>query len=623
MTHPSTGYTAITFAPVQGFIEKSRKLRDLYGSSFIISYLANSICRAAEEAGYRVVSPAITHVTQGTPNQIILEGDVPATVAQTALNQAWARLTTACCQWIQIQVPEWHYCWRRDWSLWTRHAWEFFSATGATVSDARENLNEAKYRRAWTGINWTNESSTLSGTDAIAHPGMSRKFNPKRPAPADQDNDMKQFYTTLSQKIGQVLVQEQLAEHLSDASDGTANLTRLLRELAERYKLEVPETLEQISDLHFDNPDLKDFYACLSNSLGESIITPREQLSIPELVKRLVTLRAIAQPLGIEFPESFQSINRWQDYSANDTNQRRKPWTGWFCGDGDDAGKYFKSLKDRPDEADQTHAFSQTMRAWGETFQTTFRNGRIIYAGGDDFLGVFNRTQSELKAQECLDWFFNFPTHWQRGERKPISASVGFVWTAPGIPQRDVLQHSRAAEKAAKRSGRDRVALRILFNSGTHLEWVCPWRFLPVLQDYCDREGNQNWTHLFNDVAVLDARHAFEGNQAEVAIGLLRVYFKPENSPNNSHWDDNDQQQFYHLMNAPTLDFNQAGWWNRYDGDDPFDQRGTRTLTGILGDRQHYLREGTTELDEPKVIDALNDWIINLAKIGFHLCSNS
>ncbi|MBW4442550.1 MAG: hypothetical protein KME10_15220 [Plectolyngbya sp. WJT66-NPBG17] len=41
-----TIYTAITFAPVQGFIEKSRKLRDLYGSSFILSYLANALCKA-------------------------------------------------------------------------------------------------------------------------------------------------------------------------------------------------------------------------------------------------------------------------------------------------------------------------------------------------------------------------------------------------------------------------------------------------------------------------------------------------------------------------------------------------------------------------------------------------
>ena len=59
MTHD---YTAITFAPVQGYIEKSRKLRDLYGSSFILSYLARELCEEAKRYlgdAEAIVSPAI------------------------------------------------------------------------------------------------------------------------------------------------------------------------------------------------------------------------------------------------------------------------------------------------------------------------------------------------------------------------------------------------------------------------------------------------------------------------------------------------------------------------------------------------------------------------------------
>ena len=68
-------YTIITFAPIQAFIEKSRKLRDLYGSSYILSFLSWIICLAAEKQGYSVVSPALPNVTQGMPNQIVLEGN--------------------------------------------------------------------------------------------------------------------------------------------------------------------------------------------------------------------------------------------------------------------------------------------------------------------------------------------------------------------------------------------------------------------------------------------------------------------------------------------------------------------------------------------------------------------
>ena len=50
----------ITFAPVQGFISNSRKLRDLYGSSLLLSYLAKAILDDAQQrlGPDAVVSPA-------------------------------------------------------------------------------------------------------------------------------------------------------------------------------------------------------------------------------------------------------------------------------------------------------------------------------------------------------------------------------------------------------------------------------------------------------------------------------------------------------------------------------------------------------------------------------------
>ncbi len=105
-------YTAITFAPVQGFIEKSRKLRDLYGSSFILSYLAYALCQTAEKQGYKVISPAIINVVQGTPNQIIIDGDFPRQEAIAVFDRAWNTLTRSCQEWIENQIPQ-DYQWRR------------------------------------------------------------------------------------------------------------------------------------------------------------------------------------------------------------------------------------------------------------------------------------------------------------------------------------------------------------------------------------------------------------------------------------------------------------------------------------------------------------------------------
>ncbi|MEB3121972.1 MAG: hypothetical protein VKL41_12205, partial [Snowella sp.] len=132
--------------------------------------------------------------------------------------------------------------------------------------------------------------------------------------------------------------------------------------------------------------------------------------------------------------------------------------------------------------------------------------------------------------------------------------------------------------KLAKNNGRDRLAIRILFNSGNHLDWHCPWWFLErVLTSYRDRDGQKNWTHFYNDVAVLESRHAFNKNNYEVALSLFDIYFK-------------DKRKI-------VLD----NLWNK---ENP-------KKTGIFGD-QTQIKPG----NENKL---LNEWIINLAKVGFHL----
>ncbi|MDX2098059.1 MAG: type III-B CRISPR-associated protein Cas10/Cmr2 [Leptolyngbyaceae cyanobacterium bins.59] len=541
MTHSTaTVYTAITFAPVQGFIEKSRKLRDLYGSSFILSYLSRALCDTAQDLLHDadnnpepVISPALINLTQGTPNQIIICGNFPENAVRAAFAKAWTDVVEVCREEIEKRLLEFQpYRWQRAWNAWSNHTWELFWAQtheqdyslSDRIGEVRRRLNEQKRSRAWTGINWTGESSTLSGADAIAWYGMADKTDPKHPQ--------------LSQQTAQI----------------------------------------------------REFYQHLSAAFTESIVAPNERLSIPELIKRLITLDAIADRLNlklnerpsVEIPLSFKDINRHRDKP----DERR--WTGWFQGDGDRIGEYLKHSVEtnHKSEAEVLHDFSQAMIDWGGKtlkFRLLEKSGRIIYAGGDDFLGVLYRNAPEpnLSARECLNWLYTFPGIWNVHQQK-ITVSVGFVWTAPGVPQRDVLQHCRETEQAAKQGGRDRIAIRILFNGGNYLQWICPWKFLPMLQDYQDRNHKTgleaNWTHLYQDIAALESRHAF-ANQTEVARALFAVYFGTKHRTDL----DNDAQ----LWNSPGH-------------------------SGILGDRTLY---PTLQMQQR----ALNDWVINLAKVGFHL----
>jgi CRISPR-associated protein Cmr2 len=610
-------YIVVTFAPVQGFIEKSRKLRDLYGSSYILSFLSWVICQAALALQKDcVVSPASPDVTQGMPNQIILKGnftDADGEKIKKAFYKAWGILVNSCLTWIEKEVKGWNYdYWKRDWDLWEKHAWEFFWVSGKSgerITDVRELMNQVKCQRDWTGINWQWESSSLSGTDAIAYPNLGSIGNPSNYNYQHEKTEIRRFYEGLSKQLGESFIKE-------------AKLTFTSEEYEERSK-----------------------------KYGSSFIDPREELSIPELIKRLITHLAIVKKisdglpqLGLDVdskglqdiaedlkPNSFKDLNRLKDEDSDE----EKYWTAWFLGDGDGAAKYFKMLSKLGSEEEKTKTseFSREMREWGKDLKDNQRKylpgkGRMVYAGGDDFLGILYEDNCQISPQLCLQWFYNFKSQiWQKLQPKKITASVGFVWAGPQVPQRDVLQHCHKAEDSAKKTGRDRIAFRILFNSGNHIEWVCPWWLLDkeefakvsitaeknLIESYRDRNQGKNWTNFYQDVATLKSRHAFSDDRIDIALGLIEIYF-------GDVWQK--------------IISDRNNWWNFYDEDE------IQTFTGILGDAKRFKPKYPPQLylfvlkidylasilffcdhlnDDPKVKEAFNNWVINLAKVGFYL----
>ena len=150
------------------------------------------------------------------------------------------------------------------------------------------------------------------------------------------------------------------------------------------------------------------------------------------------------------------------------------------------------------------------------------------------------------------------------------------------------MQHLRETEKIAKSEGRDRLAIRILFNSGNHLDWSCPWGQLEkLLKSYSDRknktEGEGNWTHIYTDVATLEARHAFRDDDSSVAQGLFKTYF-------------------------PKFKIDEDLWNEKIVPDEEYE----RSRGGLLGNKPKL---------EKDQIKRHNEWIIALAKVGFHLFS--
>ncbi|MDJ1182086.1 Cas10/Cmr2 second palm domain-containing protein [Roseofilum casamattae] len=447
----------------------------------------------------------------------MVEGKFDRDIALSVVNQTWKVILEICRYWIEDNIVA-EYHWKQAWKLWEKHAFNVIHIQGETISRLYEKLANAKHSYNWTGINWQGESSSLSGINAIAWPGMDIYNHPNK------YNYQKEY-------------------------NGTQ-----------------------------DTQPINDFYQELNYRIGNNIIPEVEDLNILELVQWLATHEPIFQEL-----ERKLNISPWvKTLKTNlDCNRDyRNTWMGWFKGNGDP--KFFRSTMSPDHQAENLTQFSLAMTRWGrQHLQPSLgeMQGNLVYASGEDFLGVFNNT-SALPPSQYLQWLYQFNSEqehsiWQQ-HRQPMTLSAGFVWAAPKASQQDILHHSFAAERSAKQEGRDRLALRVLFASGNYLEWVCPWRFLqPILAGYRDRNGGKNWRHIYQDVARLESRHGFDENGV-VALALFHIYFGKDNR-----------------------NCLEANLWN------------TSERTGILGNFN-------PEKQSSRI--ALTHWIVKLAKIGFYLC---
>lgn len=492
-------YIAVTFAPVQGFIEKSRKLRDLYGASQILSYLSAKLVEQAKNTNLEVISPGLPQVKEGVPNRILIKVNFNSQDELQNIQQqleqeffrVWKNILTQCQKWIENRLKSYDqfqdWCWDSEWKKWGNYTWELFWGNGDCVESALDNLEEQKLKRAWTAINWIGESSSLTGTDAIAWPGLGGKDrNPKRSYWQEEKPKIERFY-----------------RYLALILDGKN-----------------PSAVDEREE-----PEGK-------------YIAANEKLSIPELTKRLVTHPDVIEWINqqekatatirsedrfkLKPPEKFSEIvRRLEDMK----HQPQGQWTAWFMGDGDNVGDYLISLSKRPDRDKKIKDFTEEMREWGAKFYAEFPEdlGRVVYAGGDDFLGIIynprfdHPNQKAISGQEIIDWLISLPEKWKEGKseninqniNQNITLSLGLVWAAPSVPQRDVLQHCREAEKRSKQQGKNRVTIRVVFNSGQYVQWTCPWKYLEILDRYQDRDGGKHWSHVYNDLAQLKNRQAF------------------------------------------------------------------------------------------------------------------
>jgi CRISPR-associated protein Cmr2 len=383
--------------------------------------------------------------------------------------------------------PEHGYLWESNWKACAAHSWELFHGQGTSIDKARQALAINKQQRDWSVPNWTGESSTLSSAEAVVWPRMGEVRDPRDIKPIDIKNEARTYLD-------------------------------LLRK-------------------HTD--------------LGEAFADEKEEISLTELVKRLVTFKAVVGKALVNPNDTEAEIQqlippRFEKASTRAKEAAKPESIVWFMADGDGVSVHLKSLKnkiqhtplapvavvdDAEVEAKALTKFSADMRYWAaglyNTIPADFPNkATVVYAGGDDLFGALHESEPgdrDLFREDLWKWLQTFPAIWKQCDQEGLTVSMGLVWADANVPQREALQHARDAEASAKARGKDRFALRLLYASGNHLEWTCPWEWLgPILEYYTDREGRSNhpanrrrsdglepsWRHLAEDLQWLQRRQA-------------------------------------------------------------------------------------------------------------------
>src|SRR5262249_18439594 len=106
-------------------------------------------------------------------------------------------------------------------------------------------------------------------------------------------------------------------------------------------------------------------------------------------------------------------------------------------------------------------------------------NGSLIYAGGDDVLTLLP-TRQALRCAAALSK--EFRNNWPK-DMKPEKATVsaGLVVVHHKEDLRFALDQARAAEKIAKKAGRNALCVRICRRTGEHTTAVLPWHLVANL----------------------------------------------------------------------------------------------------------------------------------------------
>ncbi|MBC7821048.1 MAG: type III-B CRISPR-associated protein Cas10/Cmr2, partial [Planctomycetaceae bacterium] len=152
-------------------------------------------------------------------------------------------------------------------------------------------------------------------------------------------------------------------------------------------------------------------------------------------------------------------------------------------------------------------------------------HGVLIYSGGDDVLAMLPVSQALACAKELHDSFRNLWKETGTDREAFVSAGIAVMHLKEDL--RFALDTTRRAEKQAKDSGRNCLALTVCRRSGEHTHVTMPWSFaaddMQTLVTAFTESASDRWVyHLMRDRETVMGLPAPAGPRLEIRRQLKR-----------------------------------------------------------------------------------------------------
>jgi CRISPR-associated protein Cmr2 len=516
-----------SIGPVQGFVAQSRRTRDLWASSFILSHLAGTaMSHVAPHGGKLLVpSPQALHTQAehdfGTlPNRFIAgfadaqTATQVAHAAAAALHQRWqsiaAAVWTHCLEDLVNSAPELTFHTRSIWDRQTLHFWEL----SWVVAPATSSSQLAAARKNWRTIPATIEP----GDHCTMMHDRQELSGWIRSVSRDQRVRQDQFWDTLRKNLGQ----------LDIADDERVCAVALIKRLFPRkevQKLLFSERPKPIAHTNWPStawiaaiPWLRDVAsnsACqvtadhyarsvqqhAEGSLGErhSKIPALDELRKQGKTGRFLELdgnffqkNALANPRVTPLKISASAT---ADSPANNATIRQdlarqlaklcqlaghtpSPFYALLLMDGDSMGKLLGATRDDRDDGESS--VSQALNDFSTNVSRTVAKhlGVTIYAGGDDVLAMLPVETSLACAIQLADEYRGaFAKYLNTSISRHATLSGALVYAHYHTPLQQLLKtaHHLLDNVAKDATGRDSLAIAVYKSSGITAQWAAPW----------------------------------------------------------------------------------------------------------------------------------------------------